>query len=44
MYDLGMAEKLQGAMSDYFNNIVTEEKAWENFYRSIKETYPNLSK
>jgi len=44
MYDLGMSEKLQTAMSDYFNNTVTEEKAWDNFYMSVMEMYPNLRK
>ncbi len=43
-YDLGMSEKIQSAMKDYFNDKITQEKAWENFYTSIKELYPNLEK
>lgn len=43
-YDLGMAEKIQGAMGDYYNELIPLEKAWDNFYKSIIETYPNLSK
>ncbi len=43
-YDQGMNEKIQGAMKDYFNGQVTEEEAWDNFYTSVLELYPNLSK
>lgn len=43
-YDLGMSEKIQTAMTDYYNDLVPLDKAWENFYKSIIETYPNLSK
>ena len=43
-YDQGMAEKIQTAMGDYYNGIVTIDVAWDNFYKSIKETYPNLNK
>ncbi|MBQ7158294.1 MAG: carbohydrate ABC transporter substrate-binding protein [Treponema sp.] len=43
-YDLGMSEKLQSSMVDYFNNKVTLDQAWENFYTAILEMYPNLSK
>ena len=40
--DQGINEKLQGAMKDYFAGSVTEEKAWENFYKTIEELYPEL--
>ncbi len=43
-YDQGMAEKLQNAFSDYFNDTITKEQAWDNFYTSVLELYPNLSK
>ena len=44
MYDQGMTEKLQAAFADYFNGTVDENTAWNNFYTSILETYPNLQK
>ena len=43
-YDQGMSEKLQAAMADYYNGKVSEDQAWENFYTSIKELYPNLKR
>ncbi len=43
-YDQGMAEKLQAAMADYYNGKVTEDAAWNNFYTSVLELYPNLTK
>jgi hypothetical protein len=43
-YDQGMNEKILNSFADYFNGIVTKEKAWENFYRAVIEMYPNLSK
>lgn len=43
-YDLGMSEKLQSAMADYFNEKVSLDVAWENFYMAIKELYPNLER
>lgn len=43
-YDLGMAEKLQAAMKDYFNDKITLDQAWENFYTAVLELYPNLSR
>ncbi|HAK68618.1 MAG TPA: ABC transporter substrate-binding protein [Treponema sp.] len=43
-YDQGMTEKLQAAMKDYYDGKVTEDQAWENFYKSILETYPNLTR
>jgi hypothetical protein len=44
MYDQGMTEKIQSAFSDYFNGKVTEDQAWENFYTSVIELYPNLTR
>lgn len=43
-YDQGMSEKLQGAMKDYFNDKITLEEAWNNFYTAVLELYPNLSR
>jgi len=43
-YDQGMAERLQTSFSDYFNGTISKEEAWENFYTSVMELYPNLSK
>jgi len=43
-YDQGMSEKLQATMKDYFDNKVSLDKAWENFYTAILEMYPNLTK
>ena len=43
-YDQGFAEKIQGAMADYYNGDVDEATAWDNFYKSLKELYPNLQK
>lgn len=43
-YDQGITENLMKAFSDYFNGYVTEDKAWDNFYTSVIELYPNLSK
>jgi len=43
-YDQGMAEKLQNSFSDYFNGTITKDQAWANFYTSIFELYPNLTK
>ena len=44
MYDQGMSEKIQAAMKDYFEGKVTLDKAWDNFYTSVLELYPNLTK
>jgi len=43
-YDQGMTEKLQNSFADYFNGVVTKDKAWENFYKAVLELYPNLKK
>lgn len=44
MYDQGFAEKIQGAMQDYYNGDVDEATAWDNFYKALIELYPNLQK
>ena len=43
-YDQGMNEKIQSAMADYYNGNVTLDEAWNNFYTSVMELYPNLTK
>lgn len=43
-YDQGMTEKLMNSFSDYFNGTVTKDQAWENFYTSVLELYPNLTR
>lgn len=43
-YDQTMTEKLQAAMKDYFEGTVTEEQAWENFYTTVTEMHPELSR
>ncbi len=43
-YDQGMTEKLMNSFSDYFNGTISEDQAWENFYTSVTELYPNLSR
>jgi len=43
-YDQGMTEEFQKAFKDYFDGVVDEETAYENFYTAIMEKYPNLSK
>ncbi len=43
-YDQGICEKLQAAMADYYNGKVSEDQAWNNFYTSVIELYPNLKR
>ena len=43
-YDQGMNESIQAAMKDYFDGKVSEEEAWNNFYTSVQEKYPQLKK
>ncbi len=43
-YDQTMTEKLQGAMKDYFEGVITEDQAWENFYNNVLEIHPELSR
>ncbi len=44
MYDQGMAEKIQSSMKDYFDGKISLDQAWNNFYTSVLELYPKLSK
>lgn len=44
MYDQGMNEKIQSAMKDYFEGLIDIDTTWNNFYTSVLETYPNLTK
>ena len=43
-YYQGMYELIQAAMADYYNGKVSEAQAWDNFYMSITELYPNLKR
>jgi len=43
-YDQGITEKLRNSFSDYYNGTVDENTAWNNFYTSLLELYPNLQK
>lgn len=43
-YDQGLNEALQQTMHEYFEGNVDEETAWENFYKSAIEKYPELTK
>lgn len=43
-YDQGITEKVQNAMKDYYDGKVDLDTAWDNFYTSIIELYPNLKK
>lgn len=43
-YDQAITENLQNAMADYFDGKVDLNKAWNNFYASVMEVYPNLIK
>lgn len=43
-WDQGINEKLQEAMKDYFLGKVKLDKAWSNFYKKVKQVYPELRK
>lgn len=43
-YDQGFNEKVQAAMKDYYEGKVDLDTAWNNFYASILELYPNLKR
>lgn len=43
-YDQTMTEKLQAAMKDYFEGTITEDQAWDNFYTTVTEMHPELSR
>ncbi len=44
MYDQLLNEPLPAAFKDYFLGTITEEQAYENFYKAAIESYPNLKK
>jgi len=43
-YDQGMAAAIQASMRDYFEDKVDLDTAWDNFYNTVLEKYPELSK
>lgn len=43
MYDQTCSEKIQAAMSDYFNGNVDLETAWANFFTAVEEVHPELT-
>ena len=43
-YDQTMNEKLQSAMKDYFEGVVTLDQAWDNFYTTVLGIHPELSR
>ena len=42
IYDQLLNEGLQTYMRDYFKGTVTEDQAWENFYKYVNEKYPSI--
>ncbi len=44
MYDQGTTENIMHAMKDYYDGNVDLDKAWDNFYLSVIELYPNLQR
>ncbi len=44
MYDQLLNEPLPAAFKDYFLGTITEEQAYDNFYKGAIETYPNLTR
>lgn len=43
-YDQTMTEKLQAAMKDYYEGVVTLDQAWDNFYTTVLGIHPELSR
>ncbi|HCL02399.1 MAG TPA: ABC transporter substrate-binding protein [Lachnoclostridium phytofermentans] len=43
-FDQTMTEKLQLSMKDYFEGVITEQQAWDNFYTEVLGKHPELSK
>lgn len=43
-YDQGLNETIQQCMHEYFEGNVDQETAWENFYTTVMEKYPELTK
>lgn len=44
MYDQLLNEPLPAAFKDYFLGTITEEQAYDNFYKAAIESYPNLKR
>lgn len=42
-YDQLLNEGLQNKMQEYYKGTVTEDKAWENYYNYVAETYPSIN-
>jgi hypothetical protein len=42
-YDQGCNEAFQAAMKNYFENEATLDEALQLFYKSVTETYPELT-
>ena len=42
IYDQLLNEGLQNALQDYFKGNVDKEKALQNFYNYVNETYPTI--
>lgn len=43
-YDQGITENLMNSMKGYYDNEITLDQAWNKFYSSVLEVYPNLVK
>ncbi|NLC92340.1 MAG: carbohydrate ABC transporter substrate-binding protein [Treponema sp.] len=43
-YDQGITENLMSSMKYYYDNEKTLDQAWNKFYSSVLEVYPNLVK
>ncbi len=43
-YDQGISEKLQLCFAPYFEGYMTEEQAWDYFYKEITVLYPQLQR
>ncbi len=43
-YDQGLNEGIQSAFRDYFLGTVDEDTAWDNFYDSVLDKYPALTR
>lgn len=44
IYDQGLNESIQEAFRDYFDGNITKEEAYDNFYTSAIEKYPELTR
>ena len=44
IYDQICNEAIQTAMTDYFEGWVSKDKAFDNFFTAVMETYPELSR